>query len=285
MTIPLLPELPRSDEPPVTERRNPATYDIDTRNTLAILKLINDADMGVAPAVRDLLPALAGVVDQTLRALRDGGRVHYFGAGTSGRLGLLDVAELTTGYGLQPGRFAANIAGGMPALRGQVTDLERSERAGARDASSVQPGDVAIGISAGGSTPYVAGALEYAQRVRAYTVLISSDPRAPLTRHADVHLCADTGPEVIAGSTRLKAATAAKLVLNAFSTAVMIRSGRTYSNLMVNQAPVTAKSRARANHILAQITGRSDHQIDAALAASGHDIRAALLMLEEGLDA
>ncbi|MFD0857073.1 N-acetylmuramic acid 6-phosphate etherase, partial [Actinomadura adrarensis] len=173
----------------------------------------------------------------------------------------------------------------MPSLRGQVTDLEHSERAGTRDAFTVQPADVVIGISAGGSTPYVAGALQYAQQVHAHTVLISSEPQAPLARYADVHLCADTGPEVITGSTGLKAATAAKLVLNAFSTAVMIRSGRTHSNLMADQAPNTAKARTRARHILTQITGCPARQIDTALAASGHDIRVALLMLEEGLDA
>jgi len=273
----------RVDSP--TEQRNPRTLDIDTLPTLPLLERINDEDSLVAPAVRSALPLLAGVVDEACRRLRAGGQVHYFGSGTSGRLAFLDAAELIPTFGLPAGTVVAHMAGGERALVQPVEDAEDDRASGAADAAAVTAADVAIGLSASGSAPYVGAALERAGQAGAFTVLVTSNPSAPLRALAGVCVCADTGPEAITGSTRLKAGTAEKMLLNAFSTALMVRMGRTFSNLMVHMAPANAKLRARQVHILEQATGYPAAECVSALGAADGDLRVALVTLLSGAGA
>jgi N-acetylmuramic acid 6-phosphate etherase len=267
---------------PRTEQRNPRTADIDTMPTEDVLRLLNAEDATVPGAVASALPALALVVEEVVERVRAGGRVHYFGAGTSGRMAVLDAAEVVPTFGLE-GVFIAHHAGGGQALGTAIEDAEDDTALGARDAGSVTAADIAVGITASGRTPYVAGALRVARLAGAGTALISSNPLAPLADLADYLVVADTGPEAIAGSTRLKAATAQKLLLNALSTAAMVRMGRTYSNLMVSLSGANAKLRARQLRILAEASGADEATCRSQLALCGGDLRLALLCLLSGL--
>ena len=262
-----------------TERRNPRTLDIDRLPTLDVLRLLNAEDLTAPAAVAAVLPGLAVVVDRTVRQLRAGGRLHYFGAGTSGRLAVMDAAELIPTFSLRPGVVVAHHAGGLSALTLPVEGAEDRAEAGAEDASSLGPQDVAVGITASGRTPYVAGALRAARAAGAFTVLVSANPQAELAPRADVHLGVDTGPEAIAGSTRLKAATAHKLLLNSLSTATMIALGHTYSNLMVDVAAGNDKLRGRLLAILEEATGRDPGTCAGALAAADGELKTALVGL------
>ncbi|MEY9864488.1 N-acetylmuramic acid 6-phosphate etherase [Catenulispora sp. GAS73] len=262
-----------------TEERNPATADIDAVPTVEVLRLLNAEDAQVPAAVAAVLPALAEVVDETVRRLRAGGRVHYFGAGTSGRVAVMDAAELIPTFGLPPGVVVAHIAGGIQALTIPVEGAEDSAEGGAADAAQVTAADVVVGLTASGRAPYVAGALRAARAAGAFTALVSANPHAALAPEADVHLGADTGPEAIAGSTRLKAATAQKLILNGLSTATMIALGHTYSNLMVDLAPTNTKLRGRVLTILTEATGLPEQACAAALAAADGELKTALVCL------
>ena len=277
----LLTPLPVSSR---TEERNWHTVDIDVVPTEEVLRLLNAEDAMVAGAVASVLPELATVVDLVVDRLRAGGQVHYFGAGTSGRIGVMDSAEVIPTFGLEPGGFVAHQAGGAYALSTAVEGAEDDETLGAQDAAGVSAGDVAVGITASGRTPYIAGALRFAQSAGAMPVLVSSNPAAPLAAAAQHALLVDTGPEAIAGSTRLKAATAQKMVLNALSTAVMVRMGRTYSNLMVGMAGTNAKLRQRQLFILSEASGAQDEACRAELERCGGDLRLSLLCLLSGLD-
>ena len=268
---------------PRTEQRNPRTTGIDTVSAEDVLRLLNAEDATVPGAVASALPVLALVVDKVVDCVRAGGRVHYFGAGTSGRMAVLDAAEVVPTFGLE-GVFIAHHAGGSQALGTAVEDAEDDTELGAKDAGSVTAADVAVGITASGRTPYVAGALGVARLAGAVTVLISSNPIAPLAGLADYLVVADTGPEAIAGSTRLKAATAQKLLLNALSTAAMVRLGRTISNLMVSLSGANAKLRARQLRILAEASGADEATCRSQLALCGGDLRLALLCLLSGLE-
>jgi len=268
-----------------TQLRNDRTLDIDALPTLTMLERINDEDAMVAAAVRRALPDLALVVEAADRALRAGGRVHYFGAGTSGRLAVLDAAELGPTFDLPAGLLVAHIAGGQAALTQPVESAEDDDASGARDAAQVTAADVVIGVSASGSAAYVAGALARARQAGAFTALITANPQPPVASVASVVVCADTGPEAITGSTRLKAGTAEKMLLNSFSTALMVRDGRTYSNLMVRLIPVNAKLRARQVRLLRQASGAAEADCAAALSAAGGDVRVALVALLSGADA
>ena len=267
-----------------TERRNKATSDLDTRDTIGVLQLINAEDAIVPGAVAAALPQLAEAVDLAVASLRAGGRVHYFGAGSSGRYGILDAAEIPPTYGYPPDRIVAHLAGGADALMRAAEQVEDHEAAGRADCADVQAGDVAIGLTASGRTPYVAGALRCARANGASTVLVSNNPAALLTPLADVHIAIDTGPEAITGSTRMKAGTAQKMVLHSFSTAVMVRLGRTYSNLMIDVAPNSAKLRARQIAILEMATGVDEGTCTAALGSADGNLRVALVSLLQGLD-
>jgi N-acetylmuramic acid 6-phosphate etherase len=262
-----------------TEQRNSLTVDIDTLSTLDVLRLISSEDHRVPAAVADVLPLLAATVDLAVAALRSGGRLHYFGAGTSGRLAVIDAAELPPTYGIAPGRVVAHHAGGRDAILQAVEAVEDDIDLGARDAAEVNAGDLAIGISASGRTPYVVSSLYVAARAGAHTVLISSNPAAPYGAEVDVHIGLDTGPEVVMGSTRMKAGTAAKVVLNSISTATMVRLGLTYSNLMVGVNATNAKLRGRLVRILIEATGLEPSVCERALAEAGGDTQVALVSL------
>jgi N-acetylmuramic acid 6-phosphate etherase len=269
---------------PPTEERNPRTTAIDELPTLDVLRLINAEDAIVPAAVSAALPRLAEAVDLAVVALCAGRRLHYFGAGTSGRLALLDAAELRPTYGRAGERFVAHLAGGPAAMTTSVEAAEDDADGGAQAGAELMAGDVAVGVSASGRTPYVGGALRAAGARGARTVLISANPASPLAPLADVHVAVDTGPEVITGSTRMKAGTAQKLVLNSFSTAVMIRLGRTYSNLMTDMVASNEKLRARRVRMLAQATGADLQACRHALAGAGGDPKVALLTLLSPVD-
>ncbi|MEU8305338.1 N-acetylmuramic acid 6-phosphate etherase [Actinomadura sp. NPDC048955] len=261
-----------------TEGRNPRTLDVDTLPTMEVLRLINSEDATVPRVVGSVLPEVARLVDLAVESLRAGGRVHYFGAGTSGRLAVLDAAELPPTFGIW-GRVVAHNAGGPGALSQAVSGVEDDVELGRRDALDVGPGDVAIGIAASGRTPYVVGALRAAAAVGARTALISCNPHTPYGDEVEVHIGLATGPEVISGSTRMKAGTATKLVLNSFSTTLMIRMGRTYSNLMVSVNALNSKLRARLVRILTEATGMDARTCENALSEAGGNTRVALVSL------
>ena len=268
-----------------TERRHSGTVDLDVLPTLDLLRLINHEDSLVATAVEAALPAIASAVELAVEALGSGGSVHYFGAGTSGRIAAMDAAELPPTFGLAPGRVVAHHAGGAEALDTALEDVEDDGDSGAADAGSLTTGDVAVGLTASGRTPYVAGALREARRVGAHTVLVSANPDAELATLADVHVCVETGPEVLTGSTRMKAGTAQKLVLNAFSTATMVRLGHTYSNLMTHVVAKNAKLHGRMVAILVQASGRDLGTCAQVLRDSGGDLKLALVRLLGNVDA
>ncbi|MFA1539779.1 N-acetylmuramic acid 6-phosphate etherase [Actinomadura monticuli] len=261
-----------------TEGRNPRTLDVDTLPTMEVLRLINSEDATVPTVVASVLPEVARLVDLAVESLRGGGRVHYFGAGTSGRLAVIDAAELPPTFGIW-GRVVAHHAGGPGALSKAVGDVEDDADLGRRDARDVRPGDVAVGIAASGRTPYVVGALRAAAAAGARTALISCNPHTPYGDEVEVHIGLATGPEVISGSTRMKAGTATKLVLNSFSTTLMIRMGRTYSNLMVSVNALNAKLRARLVRILTEATGMDARTCENALTEAGGNTRVALVSL------
>jgi N-acetylmuramic acid 6-phosphate etherase len=268
-----------------TEGRNPRTVGIDQGSSLEILRLLNAEDALVPAAVARVLPELARAVDLAVERLRSGGRVHYFGAGTSGRLGVLDAAELPPTFAVERDLFVAHHAGGDGALGQAREGAEDDEALGAANAAGVRQGDVALGLAASGRTPYVVQALRSARAAGAATVLVSANPNAAIGREVDVHVAVDTGPEAIAGSTRLKAGTAEKLVLNGFSTAVMVRLGRVWSNLMVGMPASNAKLRARLLSTLVQASGEPEARCAEALAAAGGDGRVALVSLLGGVGA
>ncbi|MEV0082156.1 N-acetylmuramic acid 6-phosphate etherase [Saccharopolyspora sp. NPDC050642] len=272
----------RVDAP--TERSNPRTRDIDLLPTLDILHVLNGEDRTVPVAVGQVLPELARAVDMAVAALRAGGRVHYVGAGTSGRLAVLDAAELIPTFNVPPTWFVAHQAGGPEAFRRAVENAEDDVDSGAaairEDASGL---DFVLGLAASGRTPYVLGALDAARQIGAGTALVTSNPDVgPVP--ADVVIAVDTGPEPISGSTRMKAGTAQKLVLTSFSTAVMIRMGRTYSNLMVSMLATNAKLRGRTIGILQEATGASEEVCSTALTAADGDLKTALVHLLTGVD-
>ena len=268
-----------------TEDRHPGTTGIDTLSTLEVLSTLNAEDAKVAPAVATVLPALAALVDATVAAVRAGGVVHYFGAGTSGRLAVLDAAELLPTFNAPAGLVTAHHAGGPAALLRAVENVEDDVDLGRSEAAALRPGDIAIGLTASGRTPFVGGALAAARERGAVTALITANPQAELATLADHLLAVDTGPEAVTGSTRLKAGTAQKLVLNGFSTAVMIKLGRTWSNLMVDVVATNAKLRGRVLRILQEASGADEAQARTALEDAGGELKPALLSMLAGTSA
>lgn len=262
-----------------TEDRHPGTTSIDTQTSLEILRALNAEDATVPAAVAEVLPELARLVDLTVERLRRGGSVHYFGAGTSGRLAVLDAAELRPTFNAPAGLFVAHHAGGPAALVHAVENVEDDDDLGRREAEVVGPLDVAVGLTASGRTPYVAGALERARERGATTALVTANPQASSAAYADVVLAARTGPEALTGSTRLKAGTAQKLILNSFSTAVMVGLGRTWSNLMVDVVATNAKLRGRVVRMLQQATGAGEPEARRALDAADGELKPALLSM------
>ena len=264
-----------------TELPNPLSRDLDLRATDEILFLINAEDQGIAPAVRGIIPTLARAVDETAARLRAGGRVFYTGAGTSGRLGVLDAAEIPPTFGVDPELFQAILAGGQDASQSSMEASEDDTAQGARDLRDrgCRPADVVVGITASGETPYTLGALTWARSARSLTIAICCDPAATAAGIVDFAIAPEVGPEIIAGSTRMKAGTAQKLVLNMFSTGVMVRLGSVYSHWMISVQMKNSKLRERGLRILEEITGKPESDCREALAGSEWDLRVALVML------
>jgi N-acetylmuramic acid 6-phosphate etherase len=270
-------------KPVPTERSNPQSRGLDSKSTREILRVLNREDARVALAVRRELPKVARAVDSIVEAFRSGGRLFYVGAGTSGRLAVLDAAECPPTFGTSPKMVQAMIAGGERALRHAVEGAEDSAQNGARDLARarVSKEDVVVGIAASGTTPYVLGALKLARDRGATTVGVTSNPRSPLARAADIAIAPDTGPEIIAGSTRLKAGTAQKMILNLLSTAAMVRMGRVYENWMAHVALTNDKLRRRGARILEEAAGVNASVAERALLEAGNDLAAALVMLKK----
>ena len=253
-------------------------------STLELLQTLNHEDAHVARAVLQILPELAVVVDLAVERIHAGGTIHYFGAGTSGRLAVMDAAELMPTFNAPNGLFVAHHAGGAQALLTAVENAEDKVELGMQEASVIGPHDVVIGITASGRTPYVAGALSVARARGALTALITANPQAELGGQVQHLLAVDTGPEVIMGSTRLKAGTAQKLVLNSFSTAVMVRLGHTWSNLMVDMVATNAKLRGRVIRILREASGADEDAARHTLELAAGELKPALISLLAGVD-
>jgi N-acetylmuramic acid 6-phosphate etherase len=270
-----------------TEQRNPRTRGLDTKSTSDIVRAIYREDATVAKVVARAIPAIARAVDAIAQALQRGGRLFYVGAGTSGRLAALDAAEIPPTFGTSARLVQAVIAGGHRALTYSVEGAEDNRAQGARDlaARRLSRNDIVVGITAGGATPYVLGALEFARRRGAVTVGVTSNPQTPILRLARINIVTPTGPEVITGSTRMKAGTAQKMVLNMLSTASMVRIGRVYDNWMIGVALTNRKLQARGLRILAEASGSSVAETTRALRQSGHNMGIALIMLKAGINA
>ncbi|MEJ5198170.1 MAG: N-acetylmuramic acid 6-phosphate etherase [Anaerolineae bacterium] len=255
----------------LTEQRNPNTFDLDRMSSLEIVTAINREDAKVAAAIEPCLPTIAGLVDRIVEAFRVGGRLVYIGAGTSGRLGVLDASECPPTYNAAPDQVIGLIAGGDWALRHSVEGAEDDAELGARDVQAIglNSRDVLVGIAASGRTPYTLGAMRHARAVGAVVGCIVNTPDSPMARLADYPIVVLTGPEVVTGSTRMKAGTAQKMVLNMLSTAAMVRSGKVYSNLMVDVQASNAKLVQRATNIVREVTGVGEEEARAAIGRYG----------------
>lgn len=264
----------------LTEQRNPSTSGIDRVSTLEMLRILNEEDKKVALAVEAALPQVALALDAIVARMRAGGRLFYTGAGTSGRLGVLDASECPPTYNVPPELVQGFIAGGDGALRKAVEGAEDSPELGASEmmARGFTGADVLCGIAASGRTPYVMGALEKARSLGALTVTVACTPGARISGLADFPIEVLTGPEPITGSTRMKAGTATKLVLNMLSTGAMVRLGYVYGNLMVNVQPTNEKLVDRAARIIMEAAGVEREAAEAALEASGRVVRTAIVM-------
>lgn len=268
----------------VSERRNPATLDIDTLPVLDILRRMNDEDRAVPDAVAREIPAIAAAVERIVAAFAAGGRLVYMGAGTSGRLGVLDASECPPTFRVPEGMVVGLIAGGAEALVRSAEAAEDDAASGAQALRDIAlaPCDVVVGIAVSGRTPYVIGGLQHARAVGAGTVALSCNPGSAIAAIADIAISPVVGPEVLTGSTRLKSGTAQKLVLNMLTTASMIRIGKTYQNLMVDMQPTNAKLTARAVRIVMQATGCGEAQARDALDRVGQDVKLAILVMLTG---
>jgi len=270
-----------------TEQRLAASRNLDCMTSIEIVRLMNREDRRVAEAVGRELPAIARAVDAIARALRGSGRLFYVGAGSSGRMAVLDAAEVPPTFGISRKRMIALIAGGRRAVTGAVEGAEDSVRAAARSLRThrLRRGDVVVGIAASGTTPYVLGALKYARKLGATTVALTANRHSPAARLAQIAIAAEIGPEVLTGSTRLKAGTSQKMVLNMLSTAAMARLGHVYENLMIDAEMTNTKLWERAKRIVADASGKSVRAAEHALRQAGHDMRVALVMLKTGVNA
>ena len=277
----------RLTERRLTEQRNAASKNLDRMTAMEIARLMNRGDRQVTLAVGREIRAIARAVDAIVGRIRNGGRVFYVGAGSSGRIGVLDAAECKPTFGVSPKLVQALIAGGRRAVTGSVEGAEDSVRNAERDLRErkLARNDVAVGISASGTTPYVLGAIRFARKRGAATVAITSDRRMPLARLAKIVIAPEVGPEVLTGSTRLKAGTAQKMVLNMLSTAAMARLGHVYENLMIDLKLTNEKLADRGLRILAEASGKNLSAAKHALRAAGHNMRVALVMLKRKVHA
>ena len=269
---------------PITEQENPKTSNLSSLTTQEIIRLMNDEDALVAAAIQRVLPEIARAIEEVVGRLKRGGRLFYIGTGTSGRLGVLDAAECQPTFGVSPDLVQAIIAGGYEACYRAVEASEDDAEAGEKDlaARGFTKGDVLVGIAASGPTPYTVGAIKYARQRGAFTIAITCAPDSPITEAAELSIVPVVGPEVIAGSTRLKAGTAQKMVLNMLSTATMVKLGYVTGNRMTNVLPRNAKLRARALRIL-MAEARIDERVAAeSLAKANGNLPVALLMAKSG---
>lgn len=270
-----------------TEEISEAFCDLETRSTPEIVRALVEDQRQAVEAVLRATPQLAEAVEQAVERMKAGGRLIYVGAGTSGRLGQLDASELPPTFSWPRERALACIAGGREALWRAVEGAEDDLEAGKRDLLALHPTthDVVIAIAASGTTPYPLGVVAAANEVGALTIGIANNPQTPLVQHSQIGIVLETGPEVISGSTRLKAGTAQKIALNAFSSALMVRLGKVYGNLMVDVQATNAKLLARAVRLTVAATGASEAQAKAALEACDYRVKTAIVMIEKGLDA
>lgn len=270
-----------------TEQRNPRTMHIDTLSTLEMVKLINDEDHRVAEAVAKVLPEIARAVDIIYEQLRQGGRLFYCGAGTSGRLGVLDAVECPPTYGVSPELVVGLIAGGDSAFVRAKEGAEDNRALGRQDLMdrNFSARDVLVGIAASGRTPYVLGAMDYAHEVGAPVLALTCCHDSELSRHADVTMAPIPGPEVVTGSSRMKSGTAQKMVLNMLSTVTMIKLGKVYGNLMVDLKASNKKLEDRARRLIIHATGAAPETAGRYLEQAGGHVKLAILMLKGGLDA
>ena len=270
---------------PTTEQTNRKTARLSVLPTRTILKIINDEDRKVAEAVRREIPAIDKAVDLIVERLKKGGRLIYVGAGTSGRLAILDASELMPTFGVGPKTVLAIIAGGRRAITHPAEGAEDSSRNGANALRKigVRKTDAVLGISASGRTPFVLGALTYSKSRHALTIALTSNPNSPISNAAQLTICPKTGSEVITGSTRMKAGTAQKLVLNMISTVTMLKLGRTFGPLMVNVQPISTKLVNRATRIVALATGLKPNQAKRRLKEASMNVPAAILMTKTKL--
>jgi N-acetylmuramic acid 6-phosphate etherase len=268
-----------------TERTNPASRDLDRKSALEIARIINAQDGKVASAIKPALPQIARAIDQIATALRKGGRLIYVGAGTSGRIAALDAVECPPTFNTDAKTVQFVIAGGTKALSAAVEANEDSTRLGERAIAKKNPGphDVVIGIAASGRTPFTVAAIKYARRRGSKTVAVTCVPKSPLARAAHIAIVTEVGPEVIAGSSRLKAGTAQKMVLNMLSSGAMTRLGYVYGNLMVNVHLKNQKLKRRGIAILERAMGIKPGPAAHALKLSGNSVPAALVMLKTGV--
>lgn len=279
--------LPKLKEYRRSELRNPASTNLDRLSALQIVRLMNREDRKVSAAVGRALPSIARAVDAIVKAIRNGGRLIYVGAGSSGRIAVLDAAECPPTFGTSPKLVQALIAGGRRAITNAVEGAEDSPANAERDLRAIKltPKDVVAGICASGTTPYVLSALRFARKKKATTIAITVNRNTPAARLADILIATDVGPEVLTGSTRLKSGTAQKMVLNMLTTAAMARLGHVYENLMIDVQASNHKVSQRKVRILADASGKSLSAAAHALRQSGHQLRVALVMLKLRLDA
>jgi N-acetylmuramic acid 6-phosphate etherase len=276
-----------------TEQRNQASMDIDVQSITEVLKIINSEDQKVALAVQEEIPFIAEAVEHVVRSFKNGGRLIYVGAGTSGRLGVLDAAECPPTYGSDPEMVQGIIAGGEKAMFKAQEGAEDKEENGAKDidGKKITHNDVVCGIAASMRTPYVVGAVKRAKERGAKTLYVTTNPRekfelpeyAELSKAVDVKICPFVGPEVIMGSTRMKSGTAQKLVLNMMTTAAMIRMGKVYENMMIDLQMTNLKLKERAKRIVMTITGINYDEAARYLAEAGGHVKSALVMVKAGV--
>lgn len=271
----------------VSETRNPETMDLDNLSTLEMVTKFNQQDATVAEAVRLTLPDVAKAVDAAAASLSAGGRLIYLGAGTSGRLGVLDASECPPTFGVPHGLVVGLIAGGPGALLKAVEGAEDNAQLGVSDlqALELKPEDMVVGIAASGRTPYVIGALRYARQLGCHTAAISCNPASPIAHEAEIAISPVVGPEALTGSTRLKSGTAQKLVLNMISTGAMVRIGKVYQNLMVDMQATNIKLVDRACRMVCQATGCKADEAEAALKQTQYEVKTAILMVLSGIGA
>ena len=268
-----------------TEQNNPASAAIDEMTTLEMMTLINQEDQKAALSIAPILPQIAAAVDLIAERLQQNGRLIYCGAGTSGRLGILDAAECPPTFGTEPGQVVGLIAGGHEAMFQAQEGAEDDEAAAVSDLTAIEltAADVVVGLSASGRTPYAVSALRYARQRGAATIAVASSPASPLAQEADIALTALPGPEVIAGSTRLKAGTVQKLILNMLSTGTMIRLGKVYGNRMVDVQATNEKLARRALRIVQEVTGDEEAACQENLNKANGNAKLAILLALSGL--